>query len=347
MPNMKDVARKAGVSLGTVSNVLNNRESVLPANRDRVLWAVKELGYRTNMSARTLKTKVANDIALIIPDIKNPFYPEFARGVEDVARKAGLTVFLCNSDRNSDKEQEYLESLMTKNVAGIIIVKPQLPVQAIAAICRDTGLIFVDMDVAVGDSYNVVNVDDISGIHMGMELLYANGHRKIAFISGLLEAPSSNNRKKAYVAFLQEKGLPAPPEYMVQGRYTWDSGYEAARALLALSTPPTAIFAANDLMAIGSIKAAQDMGLHVPGNVSVLGFDNIEFSNLCFPPLTTVDQPKYDMGVASTEMLLRRMKAKTGGECLELPLHVVQRASVARAANQKKKPAPPVEGKCR
>ena len=327
MPTMKDVAKKAGVSLGTVSNVLNHRDTVLPKNREKVLQAVAELGFRTNMAARTLKTRVSNNIALILPDICNPFYPELARGVEDAALRAGFTVFLCNNDRSIGKECAYIESLIQKNVSGMILVKPQARVSDIVAQCAGMAITFVDTDAPPSDCYNVVNVDDAGGIRLGMEYLWECGHRKIAFVGGLQESSSSANRQKAYAAFMRERALDTYPRYMVQGDYTWESGYRAAGMLMALESPPTAIFAANDLMAIGCMKALQENGACVPGDVSVLGYDNIEMGMLCAPSLTTIDQPKYEMGAQSVEMLSRLAKG-CPGSYVQLPTSLVIRGSV-------------------
>lgn len=331
MPTMKDVAREAGVSLGTVSNVLNNKDTVLAENRRKVMEAVERLGFRSNMTARTLKTKSSSDIGLIIPNINNPFYPELARGVEDAANESGFTVLLCNDDRDAGKERSYINSLTMKNVCGIILLKPQITLAEVDEISRRMAVILVDVGTPLGSAYNVVNVDDRSGVTKGLKLLYEHGHRNIAFIKGLNDSLSSQDRVGAYTDFLKAKGLPVRKEYIYQGNYNWNGGYEAARHLLALPKPPTAIMAANDLMAIGSMKAAQNMGFDVPGDVSVIGFDNLDLTNLCSPQLTTINQPKYEMGTKSVELLMRCLSNGNGakGEKVILKTEVVKRESVA------------------
>ncbi len=330
-PTMKDVAREAGVSLGTVSNVLNNKSTVLSQNKEKVLAAVRRLNFRSNPVARTLKTKSSRDIGLIIPNINNPFYPELARGVEDAANKAGYTVLLCNDDRDIKKERTYIKSLVAKNVCGIILVKPQIPLSEVDAIAGIMAVVLVDVGAPLGSAYNVVNVDDRGGITRGLEYLYRSGHTRIAFVRGLDDSLSSQDRAAAYFAFLRRKKLPVRKEYMFQGNYSWQDGGEAVRKLLALTQPPTALMAANDLMAIGCMKEAQKMGLRVPGDLSVIGYDNLDLTNLCTPRLTTINQPKYEMGAKSVEFLLDCLK---NNDCREgrkvvLPTDVVERESVA------------------
>ena len=332
LPTMKDVAREAGVSLGTVSNVLNNPRSVRPGNRERVLMAVRKLGFRSNMAAWTLKTKLSRNIGLIIPSITNPFYPELARGVEDVANKAGLTVFLCNDDRDVAKERKYIEKLIAKNADGLILVKPQVSLQEVDEIAQFITVIMVDVQAPAPSPYNIVNIEDVAGIRLGMKLLYGYSHTKIAFVTGMLESASSRSRYGAYTDFLTENGIEPRNDYVIKGNYDWNGGYSAAKKLLALSDPPTAIFAANDLMAIGVLKAVQDEGLKVPENISVMGFDNIDISNLSTPSLTTINQPKYEMGALSAEMLLGILtQAETHrrtGQSITLKTEVVYRNSV-------------------
>lgn len=332
-PTMKDVAREAGVSLGTVSNVLNNKSSVLSKNRDKVLDAVKRLNFRSNLVARTLKTKSSRDIGLIIPNINNPFYPELARGVEDAANSAGFTVLLCNDDRDAKKERAYIKSLVAKNVCGIILVKPQIPLAEVDEIAELMAVVLVDVGAPLGSSYNVVNVDDRGGIARGMEFLRRHGHTRIAFVRGPNDSLSSQDRAAAYRAFLREKKLPVRREYMFMGDYSWQSGGEAVRMLMALPEPPTAIMTANDLMAIGCMREAQKMGLDVPGDVSVIGYDNLDLTNLCSPPLTTINQPKYEMGAKSVEFLLHCLgnDGTAAGRKAVLPTEVIERESVAPA----------------
>ena len=330
MSTMKDVAREAGVSLGTVSNVLNNKPTVLAENRRKVMSAVKRLEFRSNLTARALKTKSSSDIGLIIPNINNPFYPELARGVEDAANSAGFTVLLCNVDRDVSKERDYINSLITKNVSGIILVKRQISLEEIDQVKQHMAVVLVDSATPPHSYYNVINVDDRDGVNRALAYLYDNGHRKIAFVKGLDDSLSSHDRFRAYTDFFRAKKMFVNKQFICEGAYSWNSGYEMSRRLLALSDPPTAILAANDLMAIGCMKAAQEMGLNVPGDVSVVGFDNLDITNLCSPPLTTINQPKYEIGMKSVELLLRCLQGGNGAatEKVILPTTFVKRESV-------------------
>ncbi|WP_343208981.1 LacI family DNA-binding transcriptional regulator [Anaerolentibacter hominis] len=336
MATMKDVAREAGVSLGTVSNVLNGHASVQEKNREKVWEAVRKLGFRSNMAARTLRTNSSRNLGLVIPDIQNPYYPELARGVEDAAREAGFTVFLCNDDRDSKKEEDYLEALVGKSVDGIILVKPQVSEELLERMSIHTRFVLVDSGEIRKSNYHVVNVDDAAGIKEGMEYLYTLGHRKIGFIRGMLESYSSKIRANAYVNFLNEKELPLSYGLIQRGDYTWSSGYTAAKEMIRMPEPPTAILASNDVMAIGCMKAIQDSGLRIPEDISVMGYDNVDVCNLCTPSLTTIHQPKYEVGHESLRMLAACMCEDVGvwkdrPEQLILKPRLIERRSVGPA----------------
>lgn len=333
MATMKDVAKAAGVSLGTVSNVLNNVPTVTEENRQKVLKAIKELKFIPNTAARTLKTKTSKSIGLIIPDITNPFYPELARGVEDAAKKAGFTVFLCNNDRDVQKEREYIRVLIEKNVDGIILVKPNISNNEIDELLEKCEVVLVDISNITDREYDIVNVDDYHGTLNALNILYDYGHKRIGFITGLLEAQSSKYRYEAYIDFLKEKGIAFDEALVKKGSYDWYSGYKAGSELLRLLDPPTAIFASNDLMAVGVLKAAKERMLNVPYDLSVMGCDDIDMASLCSPQLTTVRQPKYEIGTASVELLLGRMNTadrskSRKGRKIELKTEVIMRESV-------------------
>ncbi len=335
---MKDVARVAGVSLGTVSNVLNNHPTVSEENRTKVINAVQKLNYRPNTAARTLKTKISKSIGLVIPDITNPFFPELARGVEDAAKKAGLTVFLCNNDRNIDKEREYIDVLISKNVDGIILVKPKIDTSEIDAIYKKSNLVLVDF-TDTKPEYDIVNVDDHNGTLSAMNLLYEFGHRRIAFIQGIKDSQNSQSSKyryESYAQFLSSKGSFLDEDLVKKGNYDWYSGYTATVELLRQINTPTAIFSTNDLMAIGAMKAIEERRLKVPFDISVMGYDDIDMASLCTPKLTTIRQPKYEMGIAAVNMLVNRLnKSKEDiqgkGNHIILKTEVVLRESVGYA----------------
>ena len=335
MTTIKEVAKEAGVSVGTVSNAINNLPSVSVENRRKVNDAIKKLKYRPNNAARTLKTNISKSIGLIIPDITNPFYPEVARGIEDAAKKYGYTVFLCNEDRNAHKEREYLRVLMEKNVDGIVIVKPYISIEEIREVQERCNIVVVDMGDEVIPECDQVNIDDYGGSMQAMKFLYENGHKRIAFISGLLECKGGMQRQKAYIDFLRSKDIKVDELLIKRGSYDWHSGYRCTLELLRQIDPPTAIFAANDVMAIGALKAVRDRKLAVPADISIVGSDDIDMASFCSPQLTTIIRPKYEIGAASIELLMKRLGANSTADdekrVITLKTELIVRESVGRA----------------
>ncbi len=329
MSTIKDVASAAGVSLGTVSNVLNNRDVVSTETRERVLKAIKRLNYVPNQAARILKTKVSGTIGLIIPDINNPVYPETVRGAEDVAKLYEYSIFLCNEERNPYKEREYIRILIEKNVDGIIFLKPKLTAPEIrASVTTDRPFVIVDTQVERGDGYGVIEVDDYSGSYSAYQHLYDNGHRRIAYISGLPDCLGNQAMQRAYFDFHKEHNLKLQAIYQKRGAYDGHSGYKAMLELVRLSPLPTAVYAANDLMAIGAIQAACDAGFSIPRDISIVGSDDIEMDEFCQPRLTTVARPRYEMGKISMKMLIDLIRDKDAQQHKTLKTTLIRRNSV-------------------
>lgn len=316
MPTIRDVAKLTGLSVGTVSNVLNNVPTVSEKNREKVYAAIAQLGYRKNQAASQLRSNRSNAIGLIIPDITNPFYPEIARGVGDAARRSGYNVFLFNKDRSVQEEKEALNALLEKQVDGILLFKPHLSAKRARELQKQCALVLCDADPETLGC-DTVNVDDYQGMRTALEQVIAMGHRRIAFLSGLPDSVSSMRRLKAYRDVLADHGLPQPEDYVRSGDYTVESGQKALPALMALPEPPTAIAAANDLMAVGVVSQAAEMGLHIPGDLSVVGYDDVSAARWISPRLTTTWHPKYEMGEAAVRLLLDRIRARQQGK--ELP----------------------------
>lgn len=312
MPTIRDVAKYAGVSFGTVSNVLNRLPSVSEENRLKVENAIAQLGYRRNQAASQLRSNRSNTIGLVIPDITNPFYPEVARGVDDMARAANFNMFLCNKDRSDQKENDAVEALLEKNVDGIVLVKPRLSGEKINAIARQCPMVLVDADPKLF-SCDVVNVDDYTGMAAAVRRCAEMGHRRIAFIAGLQDSYSSQRRLNAFQETARQMGLPVPDEYVGKGDFTIESGRRILRQLMSLPTPPTAIIAANDMMALGGISAAHEMGLSVPKDLSIVGYDDIQSVQLSHPRLTTIWHPKYELGQAVMQLLCELIEARRKG----------------------------------
>jgi DNA-binding LacI/PurR family transcriptional regulator len=308
---MKDVARVGGVSLGTVSNVLNDLPTVTEKNRKKVLDAIRQLNYSPNFTARALKTRRSKCVGLIIPDINNPFYAEFARGVEDGVQAMGYNLFLCNSDRDSAKERSYMDTLLEKMVDGLILFKTHLPLEEINYFNARYSIVLVDsFSVDRNIACDIIKVDDYNGVLKALEYLWNFKHRRIAMIAGTRDSLSSVDRVRSYNDFFTAKGHSISKACIEYGNYDWHSGCECTKKFLDSGNPPTAIMAANDLMAIGAMKAIQERGLDVPADVSVMGYDDIDIASLCTPSLTTVRQPKYEMGKCSVQSLLNRIETR-------------------------------------
>lgn len=316
---IKDIAREAGVSIGTASNVLNGLSTVTEKNRTRVLEAVERLQYRPNQVARMLRSKRSRSLGLIIPDISNPYYSDIARGVEDAASELAYTVFLCNADRSAEKERSYLATLSDKSVDGVILFKPQSTVEEMGRFFDLSHLVLLDADPLPqeeGPYPQILNCDDYTGVQQALGYLYERGHRRIAYIAGLQDARSSRERLRAYREFMQSHGLPAQVQ---QGRYDWQSGHDCAAALLAGPNRPTALFCANDMMALGALHAAHTAGLQVPRELAVMGHDDIFMSAYSVPPLTTVSQVKYEYGRQGARLLLGALGAGDYAAAQPLP----------------------------
>ncbi len=311
-PTQEDVARLAGVSRATVSYIINNRTDgnvrISEETRCRVLEAIEELGYRPNVLARSLRQGQTHTIGMIVPDNTNPFFAEVARGVEDTSFEQGYSVILCNSDGDLDKELLYTNVLAEKRVDGILFVAAGMSTERICALQeRRMPVVVVDRDIP-GVAVDSVMTANERGGWLAARHLVELGHRRIGCIAGPSDVTPSAERVTGYRQALREAGLPVDEALVTKGDFQYESGYRAARQLLLIEEPPTAIFACNDLMAIGAISAAVELGRQVPADLSVVGFDDVPLASFANPALTTVIQPKYEIGVVAATMLLQRMQ---------------------------------------
>ncbi|HEY8344338.1 MAG TPA: LacI family DNA-binding transcriptional regulator [Bacillota bacterium] len=308
---MKDIAKMAGVSPSTVSAAINNSSRISPKTRERVLKIVRELNYSPNAFAKGLRGKAMNTIGLILPSIDNPFYPAIARGVEDVAKANGYNVFLCNSDRDQNKEMEYIDSLIQKQVDGYIFAAPIVEETGILQITA-TGRPAVVVNKEInGDLIDEVWIDYVCGSYDLVKYLIKLGHRRIVHIQGPPGLKRSGDRLAGYLQAMKEHGLLVDNGLIRHGDFNYQSGYTQTLALFEEKGPkPTAIFAANDLMALGVVAAIQDLGFKVPDDISVAGFDDIALASYVRPKLTTVYQPNYEVGKMAMEILSARISQK-------------------------------------
>ncbi len=306
MTTMRDVAQQAGVSISTVSHVVNNSRNVSEDARSRVLLAMQMLDYKPNALAQNLRRQQTFTIGMIVPDIANPFFAEIARGIEDASFEQDHSVILCNTDGDIGKQATHTDLLIKNQAAGILFVAAGISTELVEGLqARRVPLVVVDREVP-GVRVDTVLTNHLQGGRLATQYLFDLGHRRIACISGGSDLSPSAERLTGYEQVLQENGLLMEESLVVRGDFQYDSGYRAMQQLLTLADRPTAVFACNDLMAIGAISAATEGGLRVPQDLSIVGFDDVRLASFTNPPLTTIAQPKYEIGVVALEMLLAR-----------------------------------------
>ena len=332
MPNMKQIAAKAGVSLGTVSHVINGSANVREPLRKRVLDAVAAIGYQPSQLARGLRRVKTNMIGMIIPDVTNPFFPAVVRGAEDVAFANGYRLVLCNTDNDHAKELVHLQELRTYLPAGLIVIPSNFSdLSAQAESYRKAGSAVVCVDRLPRDwSGDTVTVANESGAYQATRYLIQLGHRRLATITGPLHLTNAQERLAGFKRAIREAKLHLAPEYFLEATFDKPGGYAKARILLNMLPRPTAIFAANDMIAFGVLAAIQEAGVKCPDEISVMGFDNQDLAEMLNPPLASVHQPGYQMGATAARILLDRVSGRSKGvKHIVLETELKIRASVA------------------
>jgi LacI family transcriptional regulator, repressor for deo operon, udp, cdd, tsx, nupC, and nupG len=314
---IQDVAKASGVSVATVSRVLNNSATVAEATREMVLNTIKQLDYQPNLLGRNLRRTETRLILALLPTIANPFYSRIVKGIEDVAHKNGYNVMLCNTDSTKEREQLYLGLLKNRLADGVILMAPRIEGEELTAISADFPVVQC-CEYKEGAKVSLVRIDNYAAARKAAKHLISLGHKKIGIISSHSDFLSILRREEGFRSVLEEAGLPLEDQYLAYGDYSFKSGHRSALALLALKEQPTAIFAISDVMAIGALRALREKGLKVPDDVAVVGFDNISFSSMCDPMLTTVSQPKYDLGCTAMDLLLKTIQGE-----LKEPLEIV------------------------
>lgn len=305
---IQDVAKTAGVSVSTVSRVLNGKVDVASETQDRILSVIDDLGFTTNLAARSMRSHKKNLVGLIMPDIAYPFAIEVMKGVNRAIAESefDLLVYTTGDVRKSGRafhEQKYV-SLLTNSISdGVIIVAP-----VAGEFNIDAPIVSID-PLASNPNYPAVHATNYQGALDAMRYLLSLGHERVGFISGRAELESSNRRLKGYREALEKAGLPIDQQLIAAGDYTTATGVSGARQLLALENPPSAIFASNDQMAMGVFQVAEELGIRIPDDLSVVGFDNITESK--YMGLTTVDQFISEMGYVATQMLIKLINGVT------------------------------------
>jgi LacI family transcriptional regulator len=324
---ISDVARIADVSKTTVSHVLSGKRPVAVSTRARVESAIQQLGYRPDGLARSLRMQRTHMVALLIPDITNPYYPLVARGLED-GMDGGYRTFICNSDGHPEREHEFLEEVADRRADGIVLDSFRMQADEIDAIVPSaTSVVRIGTTVIDDPGFDTVHADDERGAYRATTHLLARGHRRIAMIQG--PPGAGGRRNEGYTGALETARLPIDADLVVSGEWTRAGGAAAARRLLEVPDPPTAIFCANDLMALGALDALRLAGMVVPRDVAVIGFDDIEAAAMVSPALSTVSNPAYETGLLAGVLLRERMTGRYRGapRTVTLPCRLVQRAT--------------------
>lgn len=328
--SLRDVAKAAQVSVGTVSNVLNKPEIVAPATLTRVKAIIKELGFVPNGFARHLRSGYSKTLGLVVPDVGNPFFTEVARGVEDAASKRDYAVFLCNSDESAEKEDRYINVLMEQHVRGVLITPSDVKADRIDALReRDICVTLLDRELK-GNNQCSVSVDDVHGGQIAIEYLASLGHKKIAWVSGPEKIPQVADRGRGVAKAAKVASVSI--ETVRVSLMNAAKGEEAANEILAMDNLPTAIFCANDLLALGVMRELITQGIRIPDQIAIIGYDDIEFAPSAAVPLSSISQPAYQIGVTAADLILDECE---GGELhthqqIRFQPRLVERASTNR-----------------
>jgi LacI family transcriptional regulator len=315
------------VSKATVSQVLSGKRPVAPPTRERVEQVIHALGYRPHGPAQSLRTRQTHMVALVIPDITNPYYPSLARGLED-GLHPGYRTFICNTDGHREREEEFLADVTQGRADGIVLDSFSIDPGLIEAVVpAGTPVVRIGTTVIDDPGFDTVHADDERGAFVATTHLVRKGHRRVAMLQG--PPGAGGKRNEGYLRALDSAGAPRDAQLVISGEWTRAGGAAAARRLLGLPDPPTAIFCANDLMALGAIDTAVDLGMDVPRDLALVGFDDIEAAAMVSPPLTTVSNPAYETGLLSGVLLRERMKGGYQGAArtVTLPCQLIERAT--------------------
>lgn len=310
MANMKDIAKLAGVSVVTVSRVVNNSSNVGDETRKKVQQAIKELKYKPNRVAKRLRSTVSsgNLLGVLIPDIKNPFYVDVLNGIEEIAYKNNYALIMCNFNQDEEKQSRYIDILLSEAVDGMIVAPVKTDDQKIInviqsglpIVCVDRGLKDVDVDVVL--------VDNKRGAFLAVEHIIKSGYKRIAYISGKRDIPSSLQREEGYLEALKKYDIAVDSSLIKYGDSSHASGVTLSGDLLDLPNPPDAIFTGNNLITLGALETINKREIKIPQEVAIVGFDDMYWSNSFNPPLTAVRQPAHEIGKRAIELLIQRIE---------------------------------------
>jgi LacI family repressor for deo operon, udp, cdd, tsx, nupC, and nupG len=310
MTPIQEVAKRAGVSVATVSRVLNNNPYVKEDTREKVAKVIKELNYSPNLSGRILRRNETKIILVLLNTISNPFFSKAVTGIRHVADKMGYLLMICNTDSDPKKEIEFLNLLKFKQADGAIIITQETDVKKLEEIGASYPIVQC-FEYHDSDSLSYVSIDNEKAAYEAVSYLISIGHKRIGFVGCNAPYSSARQREQGYIQALNDAGIELDENLIIRGDYGFKSGYDCAGKLLEQAQTPTAIFAISDMQAIGVIKALKNKGIRVPEDISVAGFDNISFSGIYDPGLTTISQPAYKIGSRAMSLLIDRIKEET------------------------------------
>lgn len=333
MVSIKDVAALAGVSIATVSRTLSKPETVAEATRETVLAAVAESGYVTNALARNFRRRRSHTVVVLVPDIGNPFYAEVIQGIETAAATAGYQVLLGDTQGQRSREESYTELVRQKIADGLICLGADIPFSVDGRLTspgEDWPPLVMASEYDGKIKLPRVIIDNRKAAQEVTEHFLSLGHRKIGYINGPGQLDFCQLRLAGYRDALTQFGISPAKQLEQAGDFTLESGYQAAKTLLTSANPPSAIFCANDGMAIGALHAAHDLNLSIPSTVAIAGFDDINIASFSYPPLTTVRQPRREMGVKSMELMLGLLNEKKVKQTVVLNHELIVRRSTVQ-----------------
>lgn len=331
MATMKDVARLAGVSTSTVSHVINNNRFVSDAVREKINAAITQLNYAPSALARSLKLNQTRTIGMLLTASSNPFYSEVVRGVERSCYERGYSLVLCNTEGDEDRLHRSLETLLQKRVDGLLIMCTESHIPPTELLGRYPSIPSVMMDWSPFDGgSDIIQDNSLLGGEMATRYLISRGYRRIACIAGPQDKTPARLRLEGFQQAMKTAGLPILPGYVVSGDFEFEGGYHAMNELLVLNPLPQAVFTSNDAMAVGVYHALYQAGLVVGRDMAVMGYDDIELARYMTPPLTTIHQPKDELGELAIDTLIHRLNEPGGSQqLLVLTPELIERGSVA------------------
>lgn len=310
MANIQQVAKQAGVSVATVSRVMNGQQTVSSKTRVKVEVAIKELNYEPSMLGRNLRNSESRLLLVLFPKISNPFYLEIVKGIENTAISKGYNILLCETDSSPERENIYFELVKNKMADGIISMDPAVNVETLTKLAEKHAIIQCS-EYAIDSGIPYVTIDNEEAAYKAVKHLIKIGHKRIALMNSDEKYLYARQRRLGYQKALEEHDLKIDNDLIYHTQQLgFDYGQQTMKKILKMGDRPTAVFAVSDLLAIGALKEINCSGLHVPNDIALVGFDNIDFSNMTYPTLTTIAQPMYKMGTIAANMLIEKIKGE-------------------------------------